>query len=447
MKIFLGALVLVLFGCATDMAAGVDQLATVSVDASVAGADVSAVDTTNVSLSDAGTIDTVDAVIAPTCATNCDDNNLCTIDACVKGECHHDEVPLEEWKPCVDDDPCTYPDACIYGKCGAVGKVNCDDKNPCTVDVCTGTDYQDPKGCTHTPMTDNTGTKTCDDDNACSFMDHCQGGECKGVLDACDDFNPCSTDSCDKYTGICEHTPVQDGTTCDDSNGCTKMDKCQAGKCAGQMPMYSFEPKSDADSDAFTCIPCVDDSECQFKNDTFCPSSYGPPSYGPNFAYHSTGKCISNSCEFKMVWCSDGDLSTYDYCVGGVGSTYPNMKAGVCKSTKISAGTNVKTQECWCTGDTEMKCIEYTVTAGAVSNEKDAVFSCPNGCGPECKGFKDQLGYGGYFKQIFISAKSNRRSVFRAHLTQQVKNERDIVCEIKHVLHSHAHQSPNPFNI
>lgn len=270
---------------------------------------------------------------------------------------------------------------------------NCDDNNPCTTDTC----YLGE--CQYVPVPNNCGpnnTSPCDDGNACSSLDCCQDGECKGVMDACDDYNPCTTDSCDKSSGECIHMPVQDGTTCDDINGCTKMDKCQAGKCAGQMPMYSFEPKSE--NDAFTCISCVDDSECQFKNDTFCPSSYGPPSYGPNFAYHPTGKCIANSCEFKMVWCSDGDLSTYNYCIGGVGSTYPNMKAGVCASTKISAGTNVKNQECWCTGDTEMKCAEYTITAGVISDEKDTVFNCPNGCGPECKGFKDQLGYGGYFK-------------------------------------------------
>lgn len=402
MKIFLSSLILVLFGCATDMAS-VNQITAASVDTSsadasiAAGTDANAVDTTDAGSPDTGMIDTVDTVTIPICTTNCDDNNQCTIDTCVNGECQHNEVPLEDWKPCDDGDPCTYPDACIYGECTSVGKVDCDDKNPCTEDACTGTDYQDPKGCIHTPITDNTETKTCDDANACSFMDHCQFGECKGVMDACDDYNPCTTDSCDKSSGECLHMPVQDGTTCDDVNGCTKMDKCQAGKCAGQMPMYSFVPKSE--NDAFTCIPCVDDSECQFKNDTFCPSSYGPPSYGPNFAYHPTGKCIAHSCEFKMVWCSDGDLSTYDYCIGGTGSTYPNIKAGVCTSTKIPAVTNVKKQECWCTGDTEMKCVEYTVTAGVISDEKDAVLSCPNGCGPECKGFKDQLGYGGYFKE------------------------------------------------
>ncbi|HEU4402410.1 MAG TPA: hypothetical protein VFT43_09930, partial [Candidatus Polarisedimenticolia bacterium] len=48
----------------------------------------------------------------------------------------------------------------------------------------------------------------CDDGNACTTADVCQGGVCVGGPPAdCNDGNVCTKDSCDRLTG-CMHTPL-----------------------------------------------------------------------------------------------------------------------------------------------------------------------------------------------------------------------------------------------
>ncbi|MEM1414640.1 MAG: hypothetical protein AAGH15_07060 [Myxococcota bacterium] len=48
----------------------------------------------------------------------------------------------------------------------------------------------------------------------------------------CDDGNPCTRDRL--VAGACEHTPLADGTACDDGDRCTHADVCGAGVCVGQ---------------------------------------------------------------------------------------------------------------------------------------------------------------------------------------------------------------------
>jgi hypothetical protein len=74
---------------------------------------------------------------------------------------------------------------------------DCNDNNPCTDDFC------DPSlGCQHSNNTDN-----CDDGNACTILDKCNGGACGGTAVVCDDSNPCTLDSCDTGSG-CVFTPI-----------------------------------------------------------------------------------------------------------------------------------------------------------------------------------------------------------------------------------------------
>ena len=111
-----------------------------------------------------------------TCAEGCDDQNACTIDACVEGLCvnTYDEASCctsdqcdigglcydngernpdspcqvcrvlqtaQGWSTevgaCDDGDPCTVGDSCQAGVCQPGGAVDCDDGNACTDDVCT----------------------------------------------------------------------------------------------------------------------------------------------------------------------------------------------------------------------------------------------------------------------------------------------------------------------
>jgi cysteine-rich repeat protein len=84
------------------------------------------------------------------------------------------------------------------------------------------------------------GGENCDDGNtvdgdACPstcVIDKCAGVICPAPTDACHDPGVC-----DSFTGVCSNPPKDDGTSCDDGNGCTQTDQCQAGACAGSNPV------------------------------------------------------------------------------------------------------------------------------------------------------------------------------------------------------------------
>ncbi len=102
-------------------------------------------------------------------------------------------------------DSCDSAGAC-YGKTPA----DCDDKDVCTNDACTG-----GSGCSHT-----FNSAVCDDGDACTLGDTCIAGSCKsGTKPDCDDKNPCTEDTCDAKTG-CVHKDVADLTPCDNGKAC-----------------------------------------------------------------------------------------------------------------------------------------------------------------------------------------------------------------------------------
>jgi hypothetical protein len=124
-------------------------------------------------------------------ALDCDDKNVCTSDKCEPASgCVYSNNTL----PCNDSNVCTDGDVCSGGKCVPGGPLNCDDGNVCTDDACDA-----GKGCYYK---DNTGP--CDDGNLCTLDDACSAGECTpGPAVTCDDYNPCTNDSCDPVTGKC----------------------------------------------------------------------------------------------------------------------------------------------------------------------------------------------------------------------------------------------------
>ncbi len=75
----------------------------------------------------------------------------------------------------------------------------------------------------------------CDDGNACTFEDRCDGGLCRGdpvdLVAFCDDHNACTSDRCDTRDG-CVHDPVAPNVACDDGNVCTIDSRCNGfGQC------------------------------------------------------------------------------------------------------------------------------------------------------------------------------------------------------------------------
>ncbi len=137
---------------------------------------------------------------------DCDDANVCTIDSCDKasGSCKHDG-PAQDLAPCdADGTVCTDKDSCKSGKCLAGPVLNCDDGEPCTLDTCHA-----KAGCQATSLDG----KSCNDGDECTKSDVCAGGKCKGLKLDCEDNNACTQDVCAADAG-CKHPPVTDGTAC-----------------------------------------------------------------------------------------------------------------------------------------------------------------------------------------------------------------------------------------
>lgn len=195
----------------------------------------------------------------------CNDDDPCTLDRCVNGECVF--TPID----CDDGDPCTI-DTCENGNCVHTPKV-CNDNNPCTIDTCVN------GSCVFTPM-------NCSDNDPCT-VDTCVNGVCTHSPRNCDDGNPCTFDFCDN--GVCVHESICmsnqicvngvcmsapdcfDAGDCDDGDPCT-IDTCENGQCV------------------FTPMVCDDDDPC------------------------TVDTCENGVCVFTPNDCDDGDPCTIDTC-------------------------------------------------------------------------------------------------------------------------------------
>jgi len=209
----------------------------------------------------------------------CDDNNLCTDDAC---------DPLVGCQfapnaaPCDDGDLCTEVDACVNGACVGAGAPDCGDDNPCTTDLC------DPvAGCTYV-----NNSEPCDDGDLCTAVGTCAGGSCQAGDDiVCDDDNGCTDDNCDPATGC---VFANNAAPCDDGLTCTVADLCGAGTCQAGAPMVCD------DSNPCTVDVCSEPGGCAYT-----PVVDGTPC-GPN------QECVGGAC---VTDCQPGS-QTFTY-VGG----------------------------------------------------------------------------------------------------------------------------------
>ncbi|APR87183.1 Flagellar hook-length control protein FliK [Minicystis rosea] len=83
-----------------------------------------------------------------------------------------------------------------------------------------------------------TGT-SCNDGNGCTQTDTCQAGTCMGGSPVvCTASDPCHTaGTCNPATGTCSNPAKANGSACDDGNACTQTDTCQSGACVGNNPV------------------------------------------------------------------------------------------------------------------------------------------------------------------------------------------------------------------
>ncbi|HTQ05407.1 MAG TPA: hypothetical protein VMI54_16200 [Polyangiaceae bacterium] len=193
----------------------------------------------------------------------------------------------------------------------------CDDGNPCTTDSCV-----DAK-CVH-PAVPN-GTLCPDDGNVCT-SDACSNGVCAHPAvangTACtSDNNECTGDVC--ASGACTHPAVANGTACtNEGNPCTN-DVCQAGACAHPAvadgtacPSDGQECTNDVCSAGVCAHPAVADGTPCLDDLQTCTADEC-----------SSGLCAHPAVADGTPCDNDGNDCTDDVCAGG-GCTHP-LDAGV----------------------------------------------------------------------------------------------------------------------
>ena len=215
--------------------------------------------------------------------------------------------------PCDDGNACTSGDWCNGGLCQPGGVLSCDDQNGCTADAC------DAKlGCTHAAS----GVLACNDGNPCTAVDACVGIVCTGGTPTnCNDFNVCTVDTCSPASG-CLHAATN-GAACEDGNPCTINDVCNGATCIAGI-----------------ANPCDDGNVCSFDGCTTLAGCFHTQATVATLCDDGDPCTSGDSCTgitcvgAGAATCDDGNACTTDACASGVGCTHTNNST-VCDDGNI----------------------------------------------------------------------------------------------------------------
>jgi hypothetical protein len=264
----------------------------------------------------------------------CTDGVCCSSASCgackacnATGTCQNDDGTS-----CTATDMCHVSDGMCSGGACQRAPIPCDDNNPCTADSCNA-----QTGCVHAPLTGG----TCNDQNACTQTDSCQNGVCTGSNPVtCGGASGCKmAGTCNPATGQCSSQNMPNGTDCNDGNACTQTDECQGGVCQGSNPVSC--PGADQCHVAGTCNPangqctqgnkpngtdCNDNNACTQTDECqggVCQGS-NPVSCAAADQCHLAGTCnpANGQCtqgnKPNGTDCNDGNACTQtDECMGG----------------------------------------------------------------------------------------------------------------------------------
>ena len=264
-----------------------------------------------------------------------------------------------------------------YGPCDADTLAGCDDGNPCTADAC------DPQGgCRHIPMADGAecGARTCDASLNWTKAT-CQSGTCTGssIVQVCNDANVCTVDACDPISG-CSYAAVTDGTECGlrscDGSLTYNRQACVAGSCSGTAVVEACDDGNDCTTDTCTAATgcghgnVADGAECGAR---FCDTDLA----------WTEQICAAGACTGSLVLqaCDDGNECTADACDGASGCDNTSLTDGTeCGARSCDGSLNWNRQACLagtCTGVALVQACDDgdPCTADAC----DAATGCSNG--------------------------------------------------------------------
>ncbi len=335
---------------------------------------------------------------------DCADESPCTADSCdtETGDCIHDAAAALG-SECDDLDACTEADTCdAEGACAGTA-LDCDDSNECTGDTCDSElgcqytnqdndtpcvyvdpDSGEPDECYPNGKCDGLGACdtgldicVCHDESQCVGFD--DGNLCNGIWWCADKFvgcaekpdsvvecpadndTQCALNLCQTGTGLCELTPVQDGTGCDDGSQCTVSDACDAGVCVGET------------LDCDDANVCTDDS-CDVAAGCINAPNSGACDDGASCTIGD--HCEAGTCVFDQTTdCDDGDPCTQDDC----------DEAGQCLPPSPIDGCCQIDDDCE-TLDGEV-CFQFACCAGDCGGKECGGDGCGGTCG-ECPGLQ-----------------------------------------------------------
>lgn len=197
---------------------------------------------------------------------------------CVVGAC----VPAADASADGRDDALAPPpdtadgpdDAAIAGADGGCPPEPCpDDGDPCT--AAEGTRQADCR-CAYAPAEDGT---ACDDDDGCTAVDRCVEGACVGTeRRTCEpDDNPCTEERCLPADGACASLPANGGALCGSAGSdCTAPScRCVDGACTPCEPDCAGRVCG-ADGCTGSCGTCGGGQECTVDGSRCLPAGMVP---------------------------------------------------------------------------------------------------------------------------------------------------------------------------
>jgi cysteine-rich repeat protein len=237
------------------------------------------------------------------------------------------DLPEPDTTPCDDALFCTVNDICIAGACHGSARDCSDVGDQCHSGTCDEAGDQ----CVATPLPNDT---PCNDGDACTRTDTCQGGACTGANPVvCAPLDVCHTaGTCNPATGTCSNPSRPNNSPCDDADACTSADSCQGGVCQGLTVAGCCRTDVECD-DGFACTEdrCIDRACVRLAHDERCAAAAecAQSICAPGAGAGASG-CTLRAVDEGAFCSEDGDPCTTDACSASACTHQPDGSGSRC---------------------------------------------------------------------------------------------------------------------